>query len=574
MAQHIVVDPITRIEGHLRIEAEVDSTNTITKAWSSSTMFRGIEMIVKDRDPRDVGLFTQRACGVCTYVHYSASHRAVENAFGVTVPKNARLVRNLKLGALYLNDHPVHFYALEALDFVDLLSALEADPKKAVSVAYRYTDNPYNASAGHYAAVQARLTAFAKQDPNLGVFGSSYWGNPSYKLTPEQNLVAVSHFLDCLDYQRTPAKMMALFGGKNPHPQGDVVGGVTCVEDLAQPSRLAQFGQWLTDCMAFLTGAYLPDLLMVGEAYAAEAIAGVGAGLRNYMAYGGFELDDMPIYEAKTLFPSGIVLGGDLSHAYSLNQEKITEDVTHSWYAGHTVRQPFDGVTEPDYTGLKSPQNGIAYLKTDEKYSWLKAPTYDDQRVEVGPLARLVVGYAKGNATIKAAVDQLLKISGLPAAALFSTVGRAAARMAETQIIADAMGGWLSELEQNTQGGDLSTWTDFTFDDVSRDARGYGLLMAPRGALGHWTQIRDGKVANYQIVAPTTWNASPRDGKGRPGAYEAALVGVHLADPSQPLEVLRTVHSFDPCLACAVHLVDARGRELGSYQLGAPTGAR
>lgn len=567
MARHIVVDPITRIEGHLRIEAALDSTNTITEAWSSSTMFRGIETIVQGRDPRDVGLFAQRMCGVCTLVHYLASHRAVENAFGVTVPKNARLVRNLKLGAQFIHDHPVHFYSLSAFDFVDLLSALKADPKKAVTVAYNYSNNPYNVSAGHYSAVQAKLTAFAQGDPSLGIFGNAYWGHPSYRLSPEQNLVAVSHYLDCLDYQRTPAKMMALLGGKNPHPQADVVGGVTCVEDLAAPSRLAQFGQWLQDSMPFINGAYIPDLLMVGEAYGAEAVAGVGAGLRSYLSYGGFELDETPLPGAKTFFPSGMVLNGDLSRVYPLNQAKITEDVTHSWYAGNSVRQPFSGVTQPDYTGLEPLVNGVAHLKTGEKYSWVKEPTHDGQRVEVGPLARLIVGYAAGNPTIKSAVDGLLKAGGFPVGALFSSVGRHAARAVETQLIANAMGGWLAELQRNMQSGDLATWTDFDFEKVSADAEGYGLLMAPRGALGHWVRVRGGKVVNYQTIAPTTWNASPRDGKGRPGAYEAALVGVHLAVPSQPLELLRTVHSFDPCLACAVHLVDARGHDLGSYQV-------
>lgn len=567
MAQRIVVDPVTRIEGHLRIEALLDSRSTITKAWSSSTMFRGIEMIVQGRDPRDVGLFTQRMCGVCTLVHYLASHRAVEDAFGVTVPKNARLVRNLKLGSLFIHDHPVHFYALSAFDFVDLMSALQANPRKAVNVAYSYSDNPYNASAGNYAAVQAKLKAFAAKDPSLGIFGNAYWGNRSYRLSPEQNLVAVSHYLDCLDYQRTPARMMALLGGKNPHPQADVVGGVTCVEDIADPSRLALFGQWLQESIPFILGAYLPDLLMVGEAYASEAVAGIGAGLRSYLAYGGFELDDSPVHTAKTLFPGGMVLHADLSRVYPLNQEKITEDVTHSWYEGDSARQPYDGVTQPDYTGLQSPRNGIAYLKTDQKYSWVKGPTHDGHRVEVGPLARLVVGYASGDPTIKAAVDHLLKQGNFPIAALFSTVGRHAARAVETQIIAEAMSGWLTELEQNTQGGDLSTWTDFNFGKVSSDAQGYGLLMAPRGSLGHWVRVQGGKVANYQAIAPTTWNASPREGEGRPGAYEAALVGVQLTDPAQPLEVLRTVHSFDPCLACAVHLIDARGRDLGSYQV-------
>jgi quinone-reactive Ni/Fe-hydrogenase large subunit len=569
MAQHIVVDPITRIEGHLRIEAVLDDKNVITRAYSAGTMFRGIELILQGRDPRSAGLLAMRICGVCTGVHYWASIRAVENAFGITVPANARLVRNLIAGAQFLHDHPVHFYQLHALDFVDLVAALKADPKKAVDVAYEYTSQPWNASAGNYRAVQQKLTNLASQGSlGLGIFGNGYWGNPSYLLTPEQNLVAVSHYLDALAVQRTAGKMMAIFGGKNPHPQSLVVGGVTCVEDIQDPARLAQFGTYLTQMQQFVQGAYYPDVLMAGQAYAKEALAGVGSGLRNYMAYGaGFEQDDTPLYHAKTLFPSGIVLGGDLSHVVPFEQAKVAEDVTHSWYQGSASLHPYDGVTQPDYTGYNRGPDGVAYLKTSGKYSWLKSPTYDDNRVETGPLARLVVGYAAGDPVIRSHVNAFLAAGHFPATVLFSTVGRTAARCVETFIIADAMTGWLSQLQQNAATGNLATWTPYDFGQVSADARGYGLWEAPRGTLGHWVKIEGGKIANYQVVVPTTWNAAPRDGKGRPGAYEAALVGVKLAKPDQPLEVLRTIHSFDPCLACAVHLVDARGRDLGAYQV-------
>ncbi len=565
MSQHIVVDPISRIEGHLRIEAVLDDNNVITDAYSAGTMFRGIELILKGRDPRDAGLLAQRICGVCTGVHYWTSVRAVENAFGVTIPKNARLVRNLIAGSQFIHDHPVHFYHLHALDWVDLVSALSADPNKAVEVAHRWTDTPWNASATNYKAAQAKLTAFAQQ--SLGIFGNAYWGNPSYKLSPEENLVAVSHYLDSLTAQRGPAKMMAIFGGKNPHPQSIVVGGVTSVQDIENPERLSQFRTLLDQHVQFILGAYLPDLLMAGAAYAPEAAAGIGAGLKSYLAYGSFELDDTPLYGAKTLFPSGVVLNGDLSNVITFDQKKVAEDVTHSWYEGSAVLHPYQGVTQPHYTGLDKRSDGIAYLKTSEKYSWLKSPTYDLHRVEVGPLARLIVGYALGNQNIKSHVDQVLKITGLPIGILFSTVGRTAARCIETLIIAEAMSGWLDDLEKNTSSGDLETWTPFDFDKVSQNSEGYGLSEAPRGALGHWVRISNGKIDNYQIVVPTTWNASPRDGKGQVGAYESALVGVKLAKADEPLEVLRTVHSFDPCLACAVHLVDARGRDLGTYQI-------
>ena len=563
MSTRIVVDPISRIEGQLRIEAVLDNSNTITAAYSAGTMFRGIETILRGRDPRDAGLLAMRICGVCTGVHYWTSAQAVENAFGVHVTKNARLVRNLIKGSLFVHDHPVHFYQLHALDFVDIVSALSANPKKAVDAAYAYTKQPYNASLATYQAVQQKLTNFVKAG-SLGIFGNGYWGNPSYLLTPEENLVAVSHYLDTLAIQRTAAKMMAVLGGKNPHPQSIVVGGVTCVEDIQNPARLAQFGQYLTEVTQFVRGAYLPDLLMAGKAYAKEALAGAGAGLRTYLCYGDFPLTDTP--SGATLFGGGMVVGGDLSKVYPFDHANVREDVTHSWYQGNAALHPYQGETVPDYTGLDK-RGGIAYLKTDEKYSWLKSPTHNDHRVEMGPLARAIVGYAAGNATIRRHVDALLKAGGFPAKVLFSTIGRTAARCIETLIIADAMAGWLDELQRNTAAGDLDTWTSFDFDSVSKDTEGYGLSEVPRGSLAHWVRVKDGRIDNYQVIAPTTWNASPRDGKGRPGAYEAALVGVKLAKPDEPLEILRTIHSFDPCLACAVHLVDARGHEIGTYEV-------
>lgn len=383
--------------------------------------------------------------------------------------------------------------------------------------------------------------------------------------------MAVSHYLDALTVQRGAGKMTAILGGKNPHPQSLVVGGITAVQDIQNPARLAQFKTLLEEQMRFIRGAYLPDLLMAGLAYAPEATAGIGAGLRSYLAYGYFELDDTPLYGARTLFPGGIVLNGDLSRVHAFDQTKVMEDLTHAWYTGNAVLHPYQGVTEPSYTGLDRQPDGVAYLKTSEKYSWVKSPTYDDHRVEVGPLARLVVGYAAGDQNIRGHVDQVLKTAGLPIGVLFSTVGRTAARCIETLVIGEAMSGWLDELAKNTAAGDLDTVTPFDFGKVSKDAEGYGLTEAPRGALGHWVRIRDGKIDNYQAVVPTTWNAAPRDGKGRAGAYESALVGVKLAKPDQPLEILRTVHSFDPCLACAVHVVDARGTELGSYEVG-PSG--
>ena len=561
--KHIVIDPITRIEGHLRIEAVIDENNTIVDAYSSSTMFRGIETILQGRDPRDCGLLAMRICGVCTGTHYQRSIEAVEDAFGITIPKNARIVRNLIQGALYVHDHVVHFYHLHALDFVDVVSALSADPKKTAEEARKWAGvagvAPYTDGEGEFKAIQDRIAKFVKQG-RLGIFGNGYWGNAHYKLTPEQNLIGVAHYLQALDLQRDAAKMMAIFGGKNPHPQSIVVGGVTCVQDIENPARIALYKQLLIDFRKFIKSAYLPDVYMAGTMYAAEAtdskatfteliegkgVGGTGGGLLNYMSYGDFRLDDTGFYKAKTLFPSGIVYGGDLSKVEPVDPEKIAEDVTHSWYEGGKPLHPYDGQTIPNYTGLDKREDGIAYLKTDEKYSWIKTPIYNDTRVEVGPLARMIVGVASKDERITKYVTNFLERGNLPVSVLFSTVGRTAGRAIETELMADVMMEWVDELAANAASGDLSTWTAFDFDKVSVSTKGMGLAEAPRGSLGHWVRIENGKVANYQAVVPSTWNAGPRDYKGRMGAYEASLIGTKVADPEQPLEIIRTIHSFD-----------------------------
>ena len=568
--KHLVIDPITRIEGHLRIEAIIDENNVVVDAYSSSTMFRGIEEILKGRDPRDCGLLAMRICGVCTGTHYQRSIEAVEHAFGVTIPKNARLVRNLIQGALYLHDHIVHFYHLHALDWVDITEALKANPKAAVLEAQKWAkvsgQRPWNANEDVYAQVQERVTKYVKQG-RLGIFGNAYWGSKGFKLTPEQNLIGLSHYLDALELQRELGKMMAIFGGKNPHPQSFVVGGVTCVQDIKNPARIAEFKQILKKGQRFTKEAYLPDVYMAGTMYADEALEGIGGGIGNFMSFGDFNLDDLPFYKSSKLFPAGIVKNKDLSKVYEVDQSKITEDVTHAWYEGTTNLHPYDGVTKANYTGFGKKENNIAYLDTKNKYSWIKSPLYDDQRMEVGPLARMIVGVASGNERISKYVTTFLKNGNLPTSVLFSTVGRTAARAIESELMADVMMEWVDELASNVAHGDLSTWTEFNFDNVSKDAQGYGMAEAPRGGLGHWIKIKDGKVANYQAVVPSTWNAAPRDYKGRLGAYEAALIGTKVANPDQPLEILRTIHSFDPCIACAVHIIDTNGKELGVYKV-------
>ena len=588
--KHIIVDPITRIEGHLRIEAVIDENNKIVDAWSSSTMFRGIETILKGRDPRDCGLMAMRICGVCTGTHYQRSIEAVEDAFKITIPKNARIVRNLIQGSLYLHDHLVHFYHLHALDFVDVVAATKADPAKTAEEAAKWAHaagvEPYIGGAGDFKMIQDRIVKFVKEG-RLGIFGNGYWGNPHYKLTPEQNLIGVAHYLKALDIQRELSKMHAIFGGKSPHPQSIVVGGVTCVQDIKNPARIALFKELLTLGRDFVKRAYLPDIYMAGTMYADEAtdgnatfhasshkgamgkaVGGTGGGILSFMSYGDFRLDDTGFYQSDLLFPSGLVLDGDISKVHEVDPNKISEDVTHSWYKGTGAPEhPYDGTTIPEYTGLEKKEDGYAYLKTDEKYSWIKSPLYNGKKVEVGPLARMVVGYVKGDKRIKKYVDNFLTRANLPITVLFSTVGRTAARAIETELMSDVMMEWVDELAANAASGDLSTWTEFDFDKVSVDTKGMGLAEAPRGSLGHWVKIKNGKVENYQAVVPSTWNAGPRGPNGEVGAYEGAVIGTVVADPEQPLEIIRTVHSFDPCIACAVHVVDTKGKELATYKV-------
>ncbi|MGB3945670.1 MAG: nickel-dependent hydrogenase large subunit, partial [Candidatus Saccharimonadales bacterium] len=458
---------------------------------------------------------------------------------------------------------------------VDITSALKADPKKAVEESFKWSKTPYGVGESELIQIQERLTKFVKEG-RLGIFANAYWGNKNYKLSPEQNLIATAHYLQALDLQRDAAKLMAIFGGKMPHPQSIVVGGVTCVQDIQNPARIALFKTLLKKFNHFIKTAYLPDVYMAGSVYVSEALDGTGAGLKNYMSYGDFKLDDTGFYQAANLFPSGVVLNGDLSKLHPFDQAKVTEDVTHAWYEASGPQHPFDGTTNPKYTGLEKKADGFAYLKTKEKYSWIKSPIYDNQRVEVGPLARMVVGVAAGDERITKYVTNFLATLGeklglggpAPTAALFSTIGRTAARAIETELMGDVLVDWIDELAANVASGDLHTWTKFDFNAVSKDAKGYGLAEAPRGGLGHWVKIKDGKIENYQAVVPSTWNAAPRDNEGRMGAYEAALIGTKVADVNQPLEILRTIHSFDPCIACAVHIIDTKGKELGSFKVG------
>ncbi len=566
----IAIDPVTRIEGHLRIEAEVDG-GRVADAWSSGTMFRGMEIILRGKDPREAWIWAQRICGVCTTVHALASVRAVEDALNVEVPDNARLIRTLIAAAQLVQDHVIHFYHLHALDWVDVTSALQADPNAAAQLAQSISTWPNN-SASNFKAVQDRVRALVDSG-QLSLFTSGYWGHPAYRLPPEANLMAVAHYLDALEWQRDVIRIHAVLGGKNPHPQTYLVGGMAASLDPNEPGapinleRVSFIRERIKTARAFVEQVYVPDVLAVAGFY--PDWFGIGEGLGNFLAYGGYPSGS--IRDPGSYFiPRGIVLNRDLSQVQPFSQDQIAEYVTHSWYdysdGDNAARHPYDGETNPHYTGPTPP---FQQLQTDQKYSWLKAPRYQGRAMEVGPLARMLVAYASGHQQVKQLVDGTLAKLNAGPQALFSTLGRVAARAIESQLIVGQMDGWLTELENNLGRGRLQVHNGARWDPASwpRTAQGWGPHEAPRGSLAHWVQIEDRKIKNYQAVVPSTWNAGPRDAQGQRGAYEAALLNTPVADPERPIEILRTVHSFDPCLACAVHVVDARGRRYAEVQV-------
>lgn len=566
---HIVVDPVTRIEGHLRVEAEVEG-GTVKEALSSSTMFRGIEVILRGRDPRDAWAFAQRICGVCTTVHAIASIRAVEKAIGAVPPPNARLLRNLIMSAQVVHDHVVHFYHLHALDWVDIVSALEADPAKTSSLAQSLSDWPLS-SAAYFAGVRDRIKAFVQRG-QLGIFANAYWGHPAYRLTPEANLLAVAHYLEALDFQRRFIRIHAILGGKNPHPQSFLVGGMATPVDPDSQSALnmetiAALDKLVADGRDFVSRVYVPDVLAIASYYKDwTSIGGAGG---NYMVYGDYPEDDSD--NPRLFLPGGIIRGRDLTKIEAVDQAKITEQVAHSWYdyAGGDAQalNPFKGETTPHYTGPQPPYERLA---VDQKYSWLKSPRYDGEPMEVGPLARMLVAYASGRpARVKELGDKVLSSLGVGSEAWHSTLGRIAARAIETQVLIESMDRWVRELAENMGRRDHRIQDNSKWDPGSwpNECFGAGFHEAPRGSLGHWVHISGGSIANYQCVMPSTWNAGPRDANNRSGPYEAALVGTPVANPQQPLEILRTLHSFDPCMACGVHVVDATRRELARVKV-------
>lgn len=611
----IAIDPVTRVEGHLRLEVEV-SSGRVRDVWSTGTMFRGIERILTGRDPREAWIFAQRVCGVCTHVHALASVRAVENALHITVPPNARLVRNILAGTLTVHDHVVHFYHLHSLDWVDITQALSADPMTTSALAKANNPNWANNTPTWFAEVMATLRSYVGSG-QLGPFSNGYWGHPAYKMTPDQSLLFFAHYLEALDFQREVVRIHAILGGKNPHPQTYVVGGMSLgfgpdVPAGGNPANLATVSTMAGIAKAFVDAVLIPDVTLLAKVYK-DPWASLGAGVGNYLTYGdypetaaerngqvlapppgGFPSDGGGGGEGDAdnndndndgvdredrdggvdgndrrsgftdLMPSGRVNGMKLDgKVRRVDQLRVAETVATSWYhyngAGgdKQLLHPWDGETDPVYSGPAPPYKMI----TTPKYTWLKAPRYNGVVYEVGSLARMTVGYAAEHPEIRAAVDGFLGAAGLRRKQWFSVIGRIASRALETQLIANHMIVWAAQLQANLAGGDLriADTTKWELATWPAAAQGYGTVEAPRGALGHWIKIADGKVAGYQMVVPTTWNGSPRDGAGKRGAWEHALVGIPLVDPTRPLEVLRAVHSFDPCMGCSVHLHDPDG---------------
>ena len=559
----ITIDPITRIEGHLRIDCEVEN-GKVTNAWASGQMWRGIEIILQGRDPRDAWVFAQRICGVCTTVHAITSVRAVENALDMEVPLNAQYIRNMIMAAHGIHDHIVHFYHLSALDWVDIVSALEADPAATSELGQSLSDYPHN-GVQQIRKIKEKLASFVGSG-QLGVFASGYWGHPAMKLPPEVNLLAAVHYLQALEYQRAANKIVTILGSKTPHIQNLAVGGVANPINPESQStltleRLYAIKSEIDKLGEFINEALIPDVGAVGAMYADWTQ--YGKGITNYLS-----VPDMPLDSKGTQFelPGGYIADGDVAGFKAINsyhddyfRDGVKESVKHAWYeyqGGDQARHPYEGQTQPKYTDFED--NG--------KYSWVKAPTFYDQRAQVGPLAHILGMYAAGHEPTKRHLTRLIEIaskiagSEIPLAALHSTIGRTAARAVRAAVLYESLQNQWQLLMDNIAKGDFDTYNRPTFPEG--EVRGVGFHEAPRGTLSHWVVINGGKISNYQAVVPTTWNAGPRDDEDRIGPYEASLLDNPVADPELPLEVLRTVHSFDPCLACAIHMVDNQRRPI------------
>lgn len=577
--QRVVVDPVTRIEGHMRCEVNIDDENMIRNAVSTGTMWRGLEVILKGRDPRDAWAFVQRICGVCTGTHALTSVRAVEDALSIDIPENANSIRNIMQLALQVHDHLVHFYHLHALDWVNPVNALKADPK-ATSVLQQATSPHHpNSSPGYFRDIQNRLKKFVESG-QLGPFKNGYWTNPAYILPPEADLMAVTHYLEALDFQKEIMKVRTIFGGKDPHPNW-MVGGVPCAINMNDTGAagaplnmvtLNQISYIIDQTRTFVKNVYIPDILAIGSFYKGWLYGGGLSGL-NVLAYGDIPDRANDMSPGNLMMPHGAIVNGKLEEVHPVdlrNPDEIQEFVPHSWYKYADEDKglhPWDGVTEPHYElgpNAKGTRTNILQLDESAKYSWIKAPRWKGHAMEVGPLARYVVGYAQGHEAIKEQVDFVLRTLDVPLSALFSTLGRTAARALESDWAADQMRYFMDKLMANIKAGDSSTANTSRWDPSTwpTEVKGVGFSEAPRGALAHWMRIKDTKIENYQCVVPTTWNGSPRDKQGNIGAFEASLMNTKVERKDEPVEILRTLHSFDPCLACSTHVMSEDGEEL------------
>jgi hydrogenase large subunit len=560
----VSIDPVTRIEGHLRIDVQVDG-GSIRDAWACCTMWRGIERIIVGRDPSEAWFFAQRFCGVCTTVHATASVRAVEDALKLEIPPNAQFIRNLILIHHALHDHVVHFYHLSALDWVDIMTIPKADVVKAASTAQSLSDWTRN-SRQEMKSAQDKVIGVAKSG-QLGLFANGYWGHPAMRLSPEVNLVAFAHYLQALEFQRKANQVVAIFGGKTPHIQNLTVGGVANAINLdslatLNTDRLYWIKSLIDEVVPFIHQVYFPDVCVVAGSYP-EWFA-YGSGVKNYLAVPDLPRDsrassyDLP---GGVLMDAGSSVAGFKTAADQPFRDAVTEDLTHAWYKGNEAQHPWKGTTEAEFTDFQ--EKG--------KYTWVKAPRYGGKPMQVGPVANILVGYHSGHALTRKwtdlALDRISSVAGrrITVNDLQSTMGRHVARAIRAAMLAELATEHWTALLNNINRGDAATHNPPQFP--RGEIEGVGTHEAPRGTLSHWVVVDRGVVKNYQAVVPTTWNASPRDKDGHPGPYEASLVGNPVANAEAPLEVLRTVHSFDPCMACACHTFDAAGRPIAQMKI-------
>ncbi len=582
--RRVVVDPVTRIEGHMRCEVNVDENNVIRNAVSTGTMWRGLEVILKGRDPRDAWAFVERICGVCTGCHALASVRAVEDALGIEIPYNAFLIREMMAKTLQVHDHIVHFYHLHALDWVNPVNALKADPVATSELQKAVSPRHAKSSPGYFKDIQTRIKKFVESG-QLGIFKNGYWDNPAYKLPPEADLMAVAHYLEALDFQKEVVKIHTIFGGKNPHPNY-LVGGVPCAinmdDDMSAGAplnmeRLNFVLARIQEAQEFVKNVYLPDVIAIASLYK-DWMYGGGLSGQAVMDYGTYPV--VPGDKSTDQLPGGAIINGNWNEVHPVDPrdpEQIQEFVAHSWYSYPDETKglhPWDGITDPNFDlgNAKGTKTHIEAVDENAKYSWIKSPRWRGHAVEVGPLARYILGYVQGVEYIKEQVDSSLarfnQLAGTDITDLKkflpSTIGRTLARALEAEYCADMMHDDWQRLIKNIKNGDLATANMDKWDPSTwpKEAKGVGLVAAPRGALGHWIVIKDGKIENYQAVVPTTWNGSPRDPMGNIGAFEASLLNTPMERPDEPVEILRTLHSFDPCLACSTHVMSEDGEDL------------